>query len=92
LARRKRLYLADIAERSIDAQYYIWNSEMSGKLLALKLIEAADSGREILLESAYFVLDESALELAARLREKGVKVRALTNSMASNDVLPNHTS
>ena len=43
-ALRERLYLADIAERSIDAQYYIWNSDMSGKLLALKLIEAADRG------------------------------------------------
>ena len=63
------------------------------KRVASHLLQlAADSDREILVESAYFVLDESALELAAGLREKGVKVRALTNSMASNDVLPNHTS
>ena len=63
------------------------------KRVARQLLQlAAGSDREILLESAYFVLDEPALELAARLREKGVKVRALTNSMASNDVLPNHTS
>lgn len=26
-ALRQRLYLADMAEHSIDAQYYIWNSE-----------------------------------------------------------------
>ena len=63
------------------------------KRVASHLLQlATDSDREILLESAYFVLDESALALAARLREKGVEVRALTNSMASNDVLPNHTS
>ena len=63
------------------------------KRVASHLLQLAkDSDQEILLESAYFVLDESALALAARLREKGVKVRALTNSMASNDVLPNHTS
>ena len=43
-ALRERLHLADIAERSIDVQYYIWNNDMSGKLLAQKLIEAADRG------------------------------------------------
>ena len=53
---------------------------------------AAASTEEILLESAYFVLDEKALDLAAQLRDKGVSIRALTNSMASNDVLPNHAS
>ena len=53
---------------------------------------AAASREEILVESAYFVLDKKALDLAAQLRDKGVSMRALTNSMASNDVLPNHAS
>ena len=35
---------------------------------------------------------EKALDRAAQLRDKGVSIRALTNSMASNDVLPNHAS
>jgi putative cardiolipin synthase len=53
---------------------------------------AQNSENEILIESAYFVLDEPALEFAGRLRDRGVRIRALTNSMASNDVLPNHAS
>ena len=40
-ALRERLLLADIAEHSIDAQYYIWNSDKSGRLLAYRLIQAA---------------------------------------------------
>ena len=56
----------------------------------LKLI--GESQEEVLIESAYFVLGDEALALAASLNERGVKTRALTNSMASNDVLPNHAS
>ena len=63
------------------------------KPVAAHLLQlAAASTEEILVESAYFVLDEKALEVARQLHEKGGAVRALTNSMASNDVLPNHAS
>ena len=63
------------------------------KPVAARLLQlTADSTEEILVESAYFVLDQKALTLTGQLREKGVAVRALTNSMASNDVLPNHAS
>jgi cardiolipin synthase C len=40
----ERLYLADTAEHTIDVQYYIWNSDKSGKRLSQKLIQAADRG------------------------------------------------
>ena len=43
-ALQERLYLADIAEHTLDAQYYIWNSDKSGKLLAQRLIRAGDRG------------------------------------------------
>ena len=56
----------------------------------LQLVE--NSQQEILIESAYFVLSESTLDLVNQLRSRGVRVRALTNSMTSNDVLPNHAS
>ena len=63
------------------------------KPVAAHLLQlAAASTKEILVESAYFVLDDKALELAGQLRDQGVSIRALTNSMASNDVLPNHSS
>lgn len=63
------------------------------KRVASHLLQLAEnSEKEILIESAYFVFDEPALQLTARLSDRGVKIRALTNSMASNDVLPNHSS
>jgi putative cardiolipin synthase len=42
--------------------------------------------REVLVENAYFVPRDPMLELVESLTERGVRVRVLTNSMASNDV------
>ena len=39
-----RLALADLAERSLDLQYYIWDADISGHLLADRVIRAADRG------------------------------------------------
>ena len=43
----QRLALIETAEHSIDIQYYIWNSDVSGKYLASRLIAAADRGVQI---------------------------------------------
>ncbi len=37
------------AERSLDVQYYIWHDDLTGRLLALELIEAADRGVRVRL-------------------------------------------
>ena len=37
-----RLVLADAAERSIDAQYYIWHGDTTGRVLIAALLHAAD--------------------------------------------------
>ena len=39
-----RLAMADLAERSLDLQYYIWDADVTGHLLADRLIRAADRG------------------------------------------------
>ena len=44
-----RALLAGIAARSIDAQYYIWHQDMSGRLLTVALVEAADRGVRVRL-------------------------------------------
>lgn len=63
------------------------------KRVARRLVrQAEDSDREIMVESAYFVLDDAALERVGHLRRRGVTMRVLTNSMASNDVLANYAS
>jgi putative cardiolipin synthase len=43
--------------------------------------------KEVLLETAYFVPRESGTAAAEVLRSKGIRIRVLTNSLASNDVL-----
>jgi putative cardiolipin synthase len=45
---------------------------------------------ELLIESAYFVVLEPGVERARQLKERGVRVRVLTNSLASNDVVAAH--
>ena len=46
---RARAALADLAERSIDAQYYIWESDAVGTLLLERLVRAADRGTRVRL-------------------------------------------
>ena len=46
--------------------------------------------QELLIESAYFVVRDRAVWAAGELRKKGVRVRILTNSLASNDVVAAH--
>jgi len=51
----------------------------------------AGARQEVLVESAYFILGDESLAEVARLRSAGVRVRALTNSLASNDLVTNHS-
>ncbi len=39
-----RLALVDLAKHSLDLQYYIWSSDATGKILAERLVRAADRG------------------------------------------------
>jgi putative cardiolipin synthase len=47
---------------------------------------------DILIESAYLVLDDQSLALIEDVEGRGVSVRALTNSLSSNDVTANHAA
>lgn len=47
----------------------------------------SNAQKEVLIENAYFVPRDHGVELTAALHARGVKVRVLTNSLASNDVL-----
>ena len=61
--------------------------------VAKRLFElSAATERELLIESAYMVTGEYALDLLKTLQQRGVKVRALTNSLVSNDVVANHAA
>ncbi len=43
-ALKVRVALLEVAERAVDLQYYIWNSDYSGRLLAERVLEAAERG------------------------------------------------
>jgi len=44
-----RLVLADAAQRSLDVQYFIWNKDMTGKVMIERLLRAADRGVRVRL-------------------------------------------
>jgi cardiolipin synthase C len=48
---------------------------------------AGETKRELLVESPYFILADSGIELLRQLASRGVKVCVLTNSAATNDVI-----
>ncbi len=49
------------------------------------------SNQEIVLESAYLIFDDRQLDELQILTSNGIKIKALTNSMASNDLITNHS-
>lgn len=52
---------------------------------------AQQSKQEILLESAYLIFDDRQLAEMKVLTSNGIQIKALTNSMASNDLVTNHS-
>ena len=70
-----RVRLADVAERSLDVQYYIWHADLSGTLLLDALRRAADRGvrvRLLLDDNNTGDLDET---LAALDAQPNIEVR-----------------
>ncbi len=62
-----------------------------GGLFRHRLIEAAkDVKNELLVVSPYFVPGTAGANMLKTLRARGVRVRVLTNSLLSTDVLPVH--
>jgi cardiolipin synthase C len=63
----------------------------AGDTLVDGLLQLMGQARqEVLIVSAYFVPGAPMIELFARLRAKGVRIRVLTNSLASTDAPPAH--
>jgi len=63
------------------------------KRTAQYLSELVDTATDsVVMESAYLVFDDSQLEEWQQLEQTGVDVKALTNSMASNDLVTNHSA
>ncbi|WP_297972117.1 hypothetical protein [uncultured Amaricoccus sp.] len=39
-----RLAVADLAERSLDMQYYVWDGDTTGRIIVDRVMKAADRG------------------------------------------------
>lgn len=72
---------------SVDAQADADSPQRSAQMLH-QLVEQAD--KNILVESAYLILGDDQLDILRQIRARGVRVSALTNSLASNDLTTNH--
>lgn len=65
--------------------------EVNGTVVADHLIKLLNtSEKEVLVESAYFIIADEMLERVKPLREKNVRIRALTNSLVTTDVWTIH--
>jgi len=77
-----RLQSARLAERSLDVQTYIWHADLTGRLLAHELLEAADRGVRVrLLVDDMDARDRSA-SFAALAAHPNIDVRVF-NPFAS---------
>lgn len=74
-ALRERILLAEIAEKTIDAQYYIWNNDKSGKLLLSKLAKSADRGVSVRLLLDDFNVGGRSEQLLAINSHPNIQVR-----------------
>jgi putative cardiolipin synthase len=75
LALAYRLQTARVAERSLDAQYYIWHDDFTGRLLASELGRAADRGVRVRVLVDDLDLRERHKFLAAVDRHPNLEVR-----------------
>jgi cardiolipin synthase C len=69
----------------------IASGEESGDVVDFIRWRVAQLKEELLVESPYFVLPAGARATVKALHERNVRVRVLTNSLASNDVVPAHS-
>lgn len=65
----------------------------SGPRVAKFLFDSVDGAtRELLIETAYFIPGDSGVAILESLVERGIDVKLLTNSLATNDILPAHAA
>jgi putative cardiolipin synthase len=77
---------ARAAGRSLDVQYYIWNDDLTGRLLALELLDAADRGVRVRMLLDDMDARAKNFALAALAAHPNISVR-LFNPFASRQGL-----
>jgi putative cardiolipin synthase len=77
-----RLALADLAERSLDMQYYVWDGDTTGRIIVDRVMKAADRGVRVrlLIDDPYYKANGSVI--AALDAHPNVEIR-LFNPLAN---------
>nr|WP_298689834.1 phospholipase D family protein [uncultured Dongia sp.] len=71
-----RLAMADLAEQTLDAQYFIWDVDTTGRIMAERLIRAADRGVRVrLLLDDHYQTEEIDNGIAALDAHPHIEVR-----------------
>jgi putative cardiolipin synthase len=70
-----RVILADLAEKSLDVQYYLFHDDLVGDLLAYTLLQAADRGVRIRLLLDDMGLDGRDLDIATLNSHPDIEIR-----------------
>jgi putative cardiolipin synthase len=74
-ALRWRLALADSAEKTLDAQYFIWHGDASGLLLLNRVLDAAERGVRVRLLIDDLMMGGGDRTVAALCRHANVEIR-----------------
>lgn len=70
-----RVALAGAAQRTLDAQYYIWNADRTGKILAERVLNAAEQGVRVRLLLDDYGVGNKDNQLIALATHPNIKVR-----------------
>jgi putative cardiolipin synthase len=71
-----RLAMADLAEETLDGQYYIWDGDTTGQILADRLLRAADRGVRVrLLIDDNYLTEARDFRIAALDAHPKVEIR-----------------
>ncbi|MGD2075169.1 MAG: phospholipase D family protein [Gammaproteobacteria bacterium] len=72
---RARVGLSNQAEKTIDAQYYIWEDDATGRILSERILRAADRGVRVRMLVDHVTLGNKDFSLARIDRHPNVEIR-----------------
>lgn len=81
---RTRTGLSNLAEKTIDVQYYIWNLDTIGYILAERLLRAADRGVRVRMLLDHFTTQKTDFTFAEMNQHPNIEIR-LFNPFANNN-------
>lgn len=72
---RARAGLSNLSEKTIDAQYYIWEEDYAGRILAERILRAADRGVRVRMLLDHVTTGNVDFKLARMDRHPNIEIR-----------------